>query len=105
MVGVEVEFHLTAFGNPAGVFNGFRHGPEGFGHLPGAFEIELIGPELEPLGVVDGLSGLDAQQDIMGLDVVLVQVVAVVAGHQGNRQPAMPFCCSSRKNRPSPKIF
>ena len=56
---------------------------EACAHLFFALEIEVLGVEAEALHVVYLGLGLDAEQDVVGLHVIGVQVVAVVGGHEG----------------------
>ncbi len=49
-------------------------------HLLAALEVKLIGVELHPARIVDGLACLDAKQDVMRAAIVLLHVVAVVGG-------------------------
>ena len=51
------------------------------GHLLRGFEIELVRGKTEPLGIRQGPAGLEAEQDLMGMGLLLVQVVAVIGGH------------------------
>ena len=57
-------------------------------HLLLAAEVEVPGLIAHPVLVVDGLAGLDAQQYIVGLRVLLPEVVRVVGAH--HRQPRLP---------------
>ena len=56
-------------------------------HLGRRLEVELLGVELEPVRVVAGRARLDAEQRVVGLGVVLVDVVAVVGGQQRGADP------------------
>ena len=84
VIGLEIEFHMAAVGDGLGVGNGLGTVGKGLGHLLGGFEIELIGPEFEAVLVKDGLSGLDAEKHLMGPDIALIEIMAVVGGGQGN---------------------
>ena len=55
-------------------------------HLRRALDIELVGIELEALGIVDGVRGLHAQQHLMRVMIVFAEIVAVVGGDQRNIQ-------------------
>ena len=61
-------------------------------HFFAGFEVELIGIKLHPVGIIDRLTGLNAQQDVMRAGVVLVHVVTIVrrnrpdSGAFGNAQ-------------------
>ena len=60
------------------VFAGLRHHREQLVHLSGAFQIELISLKLHPIHIVDGLAGLDAEQDALHLGVLLRDIVGIV---------------------------
>ena len=51
-------------------------------HLVGGLDVELVGVELEALGVVDAAGGLHAEQDFVGAGVVVAEVVGVVGGDE-----------------------
>ncbi len=55
---------------------------EGAEHLVGGLDVELLGVELEALGVVHAAGGLDAEQDFVRAGVVGGDVVGVVGGDQ-----------------------
>nr|WP_233542636.1 hypothetical protein [Kocuria tytonis] len=86
VVGGGVEVHLAALGDLQGVVAGLREVPEDLPHLLRGLEVELVGVELEALGVLQGGAGLNAQQRGVGLGVLRVGVVQVVGGHQGQVQ-------------------
>ena len=52
-------------------------------HLFDGLVIELVRFKAHALGVVHGGLGLDAEQNLMGVRVVGVEIVAVIGGHQG----------------------
>ncbi len=54
------------------------------GHLRGALDVELLRVEAQALGVPHLLPGADAQEHVVGVVVVVVEVVGVVGG--GERQ-------------------
>ena len=58
---------------------------EAFAHLTGACEVVLRTGEPEPLLLLAACSGLQAQQDVVRLGVVRLDVVRVIGSHQ--RQP------------------
>ena len=49
-------------------------------------DIELIGGHGHPVGVFNGFSRLDTQQDIVRLGMFDIQIMTVIGGNQGNRQ-------------------
>ena len=55
---------------------------EGAEHLLGGLDVELLGVELEALGVVHAAGGLHAEQNLVGAGVVGGDVVRVVGGDQ-----------------------
>ena len=64
-------------------------------HLFGRLEKELISRVAEALGIVDGLAGADAEQNVVRLVVALSQVVHVVGRDQ--RQPEI----ARKRNNPA----
>ena len=84
MVGLEVELDVAAIGNGYGIVGSSGIIGEITLHLLGGFEIQLVGIENETVGIGNGLLGLDAQEDFVGLGVLLIQIVAVIGGHQRN---------------------
>ncbi len=87
MVGFIIKFHVAPFDNPAGVFNGFGIMAQIPDHLFWRFEIELVGVEFKTVCIVKGISGLDTQQDFMGLHICPGEIVTVISGYQGNGEP------------------
>ena len=88
MIFVEGKVQIAPLGNPDGVFKSFlAAGEQGF-QLVLAFEVEFLGLEFHPVGVVHGLSGLDAQQDVLHFRVLFAQIVGVVGHYQ--RQSQLP---------------
>ena len=69
---------MAALGDLLRVFDGLRHKAEELRHLLGGFHIVL--PALVAQSVLVGhlLAGLQAEEDVVGLHVLLVGVVAVV---------------------------
>ena len=60
-------------------------------HLRAGPEKELVGGKLHAVGIAERLSGLNAEQNFVGVGVFGTQVVAVVGGNQGNsRLPRQP---------------
>jgi hypothetical protein len=53
-------------------------------HFFRTFEVELIAGVTQPISIADGLARLDAQQNVMGLIIVLMQIVAVISGYNWN---------------------
>ena len=100
----EIKVKLTLVCDLLGVGAGLRHHCEQIIHLIGGFDVKLIGLELHPVGVLNGFSGLDAEQDALHLGIIPPQIVGVVGG--GHRASLMswgrtmlsssrPWSCSS----------
>ncbi len=68
--------HLHCFGDGLGAVS------KGSFHLLRRLEIELVGGKAEAAGVVDGLAGLDAEEHLVGLGLLAIQVMAVVGGDE-----------------------
>ena len=83
---VEVEIALVR--NFPGVGAGFRHHCEQIIHFIRRFDVEFVGLELHPVGILNGLAGLDAEQDALHLGVILPQIVGVVGGR--HRDAGLP---------------
>ena len=81
-IGYLVELEGTALGELHGAADYFGSVGEELFHLRRALYVELVGIELEALGIVDGVRGLYAEQDFVGVVVVFAEVVAVVGGYQ-----------------------
>ncbi len=86
MIGLEIELQPAAPCDLHRMRERLRGVLEIGRHFGCRLEIQLVGAELEPLRIVDGLAGLNAQQHVVGADVFAREIVAVVAGHQWNRQ-------------------
>ena len=78
----EIQLHIAGFSNAHGVGQGFGHMGKGFFHLFDGFVVEFVRSEAHALGITHCGLGLDAEQHLMGVGVVGVEVVAVVGGHQ-----------------------
>ena len=85
MIG-EIELIGAPAGNGERIFDGAGVILKGGLHFRRGLEVELVRAEPEAVALVDGFAGLDAQQHIVGPHVLLFQVMAVVAGHQGDGQ-------------------
>ena len=79
-----VELEGATLGELHGAADHFGRVGEELFHFRRAFHVELVGIELEALGVVDGVRGLDAEQDFVGVGVVVAEVVGVVGGDEGD---------------------
>ncbi len=76
------EVDIASFGNAHAVGERLRKVLEDHRHLGRCLQIELIPVVFEPLLVVDGLSGADAEQDVVRLEIGILEVVHVVGDHQ-----------------------
>ena len=61
-----------------------REFAENLGHLRGGLEIKLVGLELHAMRIAHRLAGLNAEEHFLSVSIVVMQIVAVVGGHQGN---------------------
>ena len=80
----ENKVKIAHFGDPDGVFHGLRSLREQRRHLVAGFHIEFRPRKAHPVGILQGLAGLDAQQHVVHLVVLPPQVVGVVGSHQGD---------------------
>ena len=79
---VGVEGDLATLGNSDRIFNGAVTIGKIALHLLGRLEVQLIGVEHEPIRISNGLLGLDTQQHLVSLCILLIEVMAVIGGHQ-----------------------
>ena len=61
-----------------------RNFAEDLGHLLSGFEIELVCGELHAMRIAHGLAGLNAEQELLGVGILVMQVVTIVGGDEGN---------------------
>ena len=87
----KLEVKLTLVCDLLGVLTGFRYHREEIVHLVGGLDVELVGLELHPVGVLNGLAGLDAQQDALHLGILFPQVVGVVGSRHGDARLPRQF--------------
>ena len=80
----KIKIKVTLFGNFGGILAGFRHHGEQLVHFVCRFDIELVGLELHFIRILNGLAGLDAEQDALHFGIFLAQIVGVVGGCHGN---------------------
>ncbi len=76
------EFEVAALRELHGAGADFGSVGEEAVHLFGGLDVELLGIELEALGIVHGPGGLDAEEDFVGAGVLVFDVVGVVGGDQ-----------------------
>ncbi len=77
---IRAEFHIqvTALGDCDRVCNRFGHMAEGFFHFFRRFDIKGVGRESHAIFILHDFAGLYAEERVVGLVVVLVQIVTVV---------------------------
>ena len=89
---VEFDGEVAHVGDAHGVFQGIGHVGEEVAHLLGSLEVQGVIGHLEPLLVLDGGVGLDAEENVLDRGLIAVDVVDVVGRDQGNFQvPAHPY--------------
>ena len=76
------QLERAALGELHGAVDDFGRVREELLHLAGGFDVELVGVELEALGIVDRGERLDAEQNVVRVGVVFAEVVAVVGGDE-----------------------
>ena len=83
MVIAFFEGDVAHLGDQLRIGHRFGIGRKAGPHLLGRLEIELVGAEGQPVLIVHGFTGLDAQKKLMGPGLFLFQIVAVVRCHEG----------------------
>ena len=86
MIFAELDLDIAAVGDLDGALHRSRAKFEPLHHLVGGFYIELIGVDLQPVGFVNGLAGLNAEQDIVGVIIGALAIMAVIGRHHRNRR-------------------
>ena len=84
----ELKVKIALLGDLCRVGAGFRHHGEQLVHLVGGLDVEFISLELHAVGILNGLTGLDAQQDALHLGVLFAQIMGVVGGCHGDARLA-----------------
>ena len=79
----ERQLDMAHLGDPASVPDRVGLVGEEGGHLGRALEVEVVGLEPHPSGCVDVAARTDAQQDVVGVGLRLVDVMEVVRHDQG----------------------
>ena len=80
----ELKVKIALLGNLCRIGTGFRYHGEQLVHLVCGLDVEFISLELHTVGVLNGLAGLDAQQDALHLGVLFAQIMGVVGGCHGD---------------------
>ena len=91
MILVKDELHIAHLGDLHRVGKGFVTVGEEASQFFLALEVELLFGKAHAVGVVHGLAGLDAQQDVLHFGVLFAQIVAVVGDHHGQAR----FSCQA----------
>ncbi len=82
VVLAELQLEVTALGHFHRVAQGLRAPAELTGHHLQRLEVQLVSGKLKAARIADRLAGLDAEQHLVGVGFVLVEIVAVVGRHQ-----------------------
>ena len=90
---------MTAIGDPCGILDRAFIILKQSTHLLLALEVEFLRFELCFVLVVDGMVGLDAQQDIVHPVILFLDIMAVVGGDH-TRADLTRNACQSRKDLP-----
>ena len=77
-----VDLNVAARGDIDGAGQRIGNFAEDLGHFLRSLEIELVGSELHAMRIAHGLAGLDAEQDFLGVGVLVVEIVAIVGGDE-----------------------
>ena len=78
----ELQLHVAAVGNPAGILQRLRIAAKQLRHLLRAFEIKAVVREAHTARVVNIARRLDAQQHVLRLGVLTAHIMQVVRRHQ-----------------------
>ena len=82
----EFQLHVAALRDLHCARQRLRVVPENRVHLLGAFQVQLLGGETQPLFILQHLAGLDADQGVLGLGMLAAEVMGVIGGHQRDFQ-------------------
>ena len=92
MVLMEGKFQITPLGNSPGIGKGFLTARKKLPQLLFAFQIEFVRGKPHPVGIINGLAGLDAQQHILHGCIFFAQIMGIVGDDHGNTQlPGKPL--------------
>ena len=80
----ELELEINAIGYFNGIADSLGIGAEGGGHFIRRFDVKLVGIEAPAGFVGERLAGLDAEQNLVGLGVVAMEIMTIVSGDQRN---------------------
>jgi len=79
-----LDFHVAAQSDFHGAAQRFRDFAEDLRHFRCALEVKLVGLKFHAIGVAHGLAGLDAEEHFLSVSVVVMKVMAIVGGHEGD---------------------
>ncbi len=91
MVFAELKVEIAPFGDLDGVRYSLGDEGEGLLHFFRGFHVKGLGRESQPVRVLDDLAGLDAEERVMRLVVLHVQVMTVVCGDDGDARVPRQF--------------
>ena len=80
VASTELQLDVAAFGDLDGILQGLGKVRENASHFLRGLHVELVGLEPPPIGIMDGLSRLDAQENFMSEGVAGIKVVTVIGG-------------------------
>ena len=87
----EFELDVHAVGDQLALFERFVEAGEGGVHFGRAAEMELIGFHPHAVGVGAELAGVDAEHDVLGVGIFLIDVVGIAGGDEGDAHLAGDF--------------
>ena len=91
MVLAESELQIAHIRNFLRVFKGVLISAEQVCHFRLAAEVEILRLIAHPIFIVHGFAGLDAQQDVVSLGVLLSEIVCIVGADHGDAGLLMDF--------------
>jgi hypothetical protein len=83
MIGFKIQFQIAAFSNDQAIVQGFWDMGEGREHFFRVFVIQLASVKTHAPRIVNAGAGLNAQEDVVGVYIIGIQIMAVVGSHQG----------------------
>ena len=84
MILAEGEFKIAHLRDLLGIFQSVLVAHKQRRHLLLAAEVEVLRLVAHPVFIVHRFAGLDAQQDVMGLGVLLPKIVGVIGADHGD---------------------
>ena len=83
MIVAEFKLHIAAIGDFLGILQGLLVPGEQGRHFRLTLDIELLGLELHPAGIVHGFLHLDAHEHILHGRILFADIVGIVGDHHG----------------------